>query len=513
MKQRLFTVLAVAAMQAVAFASCKEDGKKPHVAVTGVTLNRPTAMLTAGKTLTLTATVLPRNATDKTVTWTSIPTSVATVENGVVTAVAAGIATITVTTQDGAKTNLCTVTIVAGTADGGTQIVLGTRTFTYYEKSARGTPVISMWKAQMPTSDRLNAAGLPIPQGVKHHDVWKPSTREEGAYNHYSNLIFHNGRFHAMWANHQHGEDAPSQRILYSTSGNGAEWTKPIELFPAPGPVLLRGVDGIHLKPDRWAEVDGKLYAIVYVFYPTTYPIAREVAADGTFGEPFLVRTFPSGAALPTFMPEQRYLPDIAAKINQWYTDHSVVSWWARLATTAGEKVPSRTVDGAGLIESSGYRSSQGRVVFYRDYSEGDIDPKDYKYSNRIYASFEDGAGGWSAPYPTDIPDAHSRAHAVRLPDGRVLLIGNQVAYQFDSGLTVLRDPLTLSVSPDGEFFTKVFALCSGAPTTRRISGVTGRNTGFSYPCMIVHEDTVYVLHSIGKEDMAIASVPLSSIK
>ena len=85
------------------------------VNVSGVSLSQTEATLKIGETLTLTPTVLPDNATDKSVTWTSSDASVATVTDGVVTAVAAGTATITVTTTDGAKTATCTVTVAEPT--------------------------------------------------------------------------------------------------------------------------------------------------------------------------------------------------------------------------------------------------------------------------------------------------------------------------------------------------------------------------------------------------------------
>lgn len=72
------------------------------VDVTGVELGKTTANIPYGGTETLTATVAPDGATDKTVTWASSNTSVATVdENGVVTAVALGTATITATATNG----------------------------------------------------------------------------------------------------------------------------------------------------------------------------------------------------------------------------------------------------------------------------------------------------------------------------------------------------------------------------------------------------------------------------
>ena len=87
------------------------------VAVTGITLDKETVQLKVGKTTKLTATVEPDNATDKTVVWSSGDETVATVsEDGTVTAVAEGTATITAGTPDGAQTATCTVTVVAATA-------------------------------------------------------------------------------------------------------------------------------------------------------------------------------------------------------------------------------------------------------------------------------------------------------------------------------------------------------------------------------------------------------------
>ena len=87
------------------------------VAVTGITLDKEAIQLKVGKTTKLTATVEPDNATDKTVVWSSGDETVATVsEDGTVTAVAEGTATITAGTPDGAQTATCTVTVIAATA-------------------------------------------------------------------------------------------------------------------------------------------------------------------------------------------------------------------------------------------------------------------------------------------------------------------------------------------------------------------------------------------------------------
>lgn len=81
------------------------------VPVTGVSLDKATMSLTAGSTGTLTATITPENATNKNFTWTSDNEAVVAVSDGVVSAVAAGTANITVTTADGGKTATCVVTV------------------------------------------------------------------------------------------------------------------------------------------------------------------------------------------------------------------------------------------------------------------------------------------------------------------------------------------------------------------------------------------------------------------
>ena len=106
------TITATSTTDASITASCAVTVQA--VAVTGVSINPTSANLQIGGSTDLTYTILPANATDKSVSWSSSNTSVATVNNGHVTAIAAGTATITVTTTDGNKTATCSVTVTAG---------------------------------------------------------------------------------------------------------------------------------------------------------------------------------------------------------------------------------------------------------------------------------------------------------------------------------------------------------------------------------------------------------------
>ncbi|MBR1927204.1 MAG: Ig-like domain-containing protein, partial [Bacteroidales bacterium] len=118
-------LIAASMIFAAVAAGCKPDEPTPtpdptpsKVSVTSVSLNKTTLSLVEGGSESLTATVAPTNATDKSVSWKSSDAATAAVDNsGKVTAVKAGSATITVTTTDGSKTATCSVTVTSKTVN------------------------------------------------------------------------------------------------------------------------------------------------------------------------------------------------------------------------------------------------------------------------------------------------------------------------------------------------------------------------------------------------------------
>ncbi len=120
--KNLFLLAALGLMASATLTSCDDilgEWSRPTpaavtpsaIAVTSITLDAE-ATINVGETKTLTATVAPDNATDKTVSWRSEDETIATVADGVVTAVAAGTAIITATANDGSGVKAtCTVTV------------------------------------------------------------------------------------------------------------------------------------------------------------------------------------------------------------------------------------------------------------------------------------------------------------------------------------------------------------------------------------------------------------------
>lgn len=94
-------------------------GGSSTVSVTGVSVSPTSKSIAVGETFTVSATVTPSNATDKTVTWSSSNESVATISGTTVTAKAVGSANITATTNDGNFTSSCSVTVTSSGGSGG----------------------------------------------------------------------------------------------------------------------------------------------------------------------------------------------------------------------------------------------------------------------------------------------------------------------------------------------------------------------------------------------------------
>ena len=150
-------------------ATCKVTVKAKAIGVTEVTLDRTELTLTEGETETLTATVRPDNADNRKVTWSSDKTEVATVDGaGRVTAVKAGEAVVTVTTEDGGKTATCKVTVKAKAVPvTGVEVnpwavtlsVRGTSKLSYTIRPADATNQNVKWESDNPSVATVDSDG------------------------------------------------------------------------------------------------------------------------------------------------------------------------------------------------------------------------------------------------------------------------------------------------------------------------------------------------------------------
>lgn len=127
MKKRNYYLLSCLALLAMSVTACNAPTSRPsegghsgdhsqsqvETAVNGISLSYETLTMYKGKSATLKATVTPDTALNKEVTWTSSNISVATVNNGVITAISEGTTVITVKTSEGGYTATCALTVIA----------------------------------------------------------------------------------------------------------------------------------------------------------------------------------------------------------------------------------------------------------------------------------------------------------------------------------------------------------------------------------------------------------------
>ena len=148
MKRKINYVIAAAMVLTVVLFACRKE-YEDFIFITEVTLTtvegNTTATLDVNETLPLKVTILPEDATDKILTWTSSSNTVATVANGIVTAVSAGTVTITATTADGSGITATFVISVNVPASG---ITLNTNTLSMVE----GGPPQTLTATVLPTN-------------------------------------------------------------------------------------------------------------------------------------------------------------------------------------------------------------------------------------------------------------------------------------------------------------------------------------------------------------------------
>lgn len=224
-----FGLLLTISTVVVVFSSCSKDDEPTAesttttttgstVAVTGISLDKTTLSLTVGGTSTLTATVAPVNATSTTITWTTSDATKATVSNGLITAVAAGAATITAKAGD--KTVTCTVTI---TANSNTQINADGVSGTVTDAQGNSYKIVKIgtqwWMAENLKVTKYND-GTAIPN-VTDATAWAALTT--GAYCDYDNSTANGTKYGHLynWYTVNTGKLAPAGWHV----ATDAEWT------------------------------------------------------------------------------------------------------------------------------------------------------------------------------------------------------------------------------------------------------------------------------------------------
>ena len=227
--------------------------------------------------------------------------------------------------------------------------------------------------------------------------------------------------------------------------------------------------------------------------------VARSVAANGTLGPVFWLVDDPPAPIeeFPKYpnSTDPRFR-EVSQKINRILANPLHMPAWDFLNHTTRP----RSVDAHEMCEPTVYQRSDGVLVKL----SRDCGPHE---SYRLYASVsEDRGKTWSPAVRTNIPDSPSKAVTGTLPNGETYLIGNHVPRSAQG----VRDPLVISLSPDGKTFDRSAAIVQGTPLIRYPGRAKG--LGFQYPSAIVVGKSLWVIYSIDKEDVAVSRIPLAEL-
>lgn len=311
-------------------------------------------------------------------------------------------------------------------------------------------------------------------------------------FNLHSYLVHFQGQFFAMWSSAAREEEDPDQQLLFSTSGNGHEWT--------PARILAADPDGPQ-GPLRWIARglfvrDGKLYALGARIASADYRLrgkqvvwkdlnlywfewtGTEWKEKGLFAKNCMNNFPPERLGAQLFMPcrdENMDLFAAAASLD------SPTQWsLTRLAAPP----PFERLD-----EPSWFVGADGVAhLVIRDNN---------KSRRLIHMYSRDKGASWSPAVQTNYPDATSKNYIGRLSTGAYYLINNPNPKG--------RDPLAVSFSKDGWSFFQPIAIRNNAPG-RRFRPGTGT---LQYPHAIEHNGSLWVIYSTNKEDIEITEVPL----
>ena len=214
------------------------------VDVTGVTLNETAIELEAGKTQQLTATVTPAEA-NQNVVWSTSNSEVATVENGVVTAVAAGTATIKATSaSDETKFAECEVTVAAKPDYSNAYLAYCKGSKTAYEFIPVGDTLhINNWANGQKSVQEYRIAV--VNNGEIVADMPKEKWSVENKANIFMNAYHDSSDLDGVFYINAHGKTDGATGSITATLPDGSTLTTNVVVTETPSDIAVNGVTGI----------------------------------------------------------------------------------------------------------------------------------------------------------------------------------------------------------------------------------------------------------------------------
>lgn len=338
-------------------------------------------------------------------------------------------------------------------------------------------------------------------------------------FNHGAYINYFNGKFYAFWQQGYIAEDCCGQRIVYSTSVDGANWTSAQDLI-----AMKKDSNGNEMLINPFGTYVNGNELIVYVY---EYAYNAETLESSTQGEGILrpdnsesssVKTNISfycfstkdgvnwtrgndlplnsgGNRDPHLLPSGRLI--WAGWNTSAYTDDlSGTQWNATSLSLDAIKDAMQRGGFSTLTEAVVYSSSDNVLHMLMRTNTGKL----------WGSSSRDNGETWSGIFATSFTDDSQKFDFINLPDGRVMYIGTPVYSGKNKRL-----PLVVSISEDGYVFNKSFIIGDTEYTSQ--SNDKTKLGNYSYPSAMIHGDDVYVIYAKQKEIIEVTRFKLSDLK
>ncbi len=335
---------------------------------------------------------------------------------------------------------------------------------------------------------RLDFDHLPkIPsQHVVVNDVLPQNGHRVNQHNY---LVHHAGRFWAMWsdgpgesrgAGKVPGHDLADQHVGFASSPDGLTWGQPGNLTGRPD----KGYGWI--ARGFW-EREGKLLALASRYKATGFagPGLSLHAFELTSTEPAqwthlgLVHDDTLNNFSPILLPSGEWMMN---RRDGKRAVHFLRGGVKAFNDWRSTPMMSYTEDGLTAEEPDWWVLPDGNLcALFRDNAG----------SGNLFRAFSTDEGRtWTKPVRTNFPDAKSKFSALRLKDGRYVLVSNPKPKK--------RDPLTLAISDDGLVFHTMGYLAGG----RHVD----------YPHVIEHDDSLFIAFATAKQTVEVLKVKLADV-
>ncbi|HEV2292620.1 MAG TPA: hypothetical protein VGR35_02120 [Tepidisphaeraceae bacterium] len=357
---------------------------------------------------------------------------------------------------------------------------------------------------------KINGGLEPLP-GVTSHEVFR-APADGYTYNHHVDLACWKGRLYLGWNSCQKDEDAWPSREVYSTSADGRTWDAPKELFPQGLSTPIR-MFFFHAPNGRMLAIAGLRMSHERLVERNKGPVVvREIAADHTLGDVFLLVKPTEGTKITTgvptpplyrsatdtgfveacnqllanrpFLEQQDYGTALGDRRMKW---HDVTNWAAVDEYTRGR------ADFFGKGFSFFHRKDGALVGISK--------------LGFVVVSTDEGET-WGTPVrPRTLVTGGAKVWGQRTSDGRYALAYNPHLTE--------RFPLVLVHGDDGVTFRDMRVVFGNKPPLRHpgehkgpgpqyVRGISQWSSDGSW-----NDDAMWVCYSVNKEDIWISRIPV----